>query len=409
MIRGNSCICILFYWIYAFQFLSYHDRCLGLSIFPFLTSGNNKRVPRRPTLLNIDQLSSKNLPLSPSLEDSSVSEWDVYVCMSKQSRALGAAATLAAFKGLAPLDKVSVYPVSTLEVFQSDNKSNKKGAQIGPFVRCIQRNADYAIDVHSCDSVGKVYRVLSLHMGLKKYIDSAACECLTWNYMGNSRLDKASNLSFNHAEKSTSSSQSDEVHTNINAAIYAYNKALATGYKPQEGVLLVMRSTAYLQRALEHRKKLKEVVSSLIKTIPDPVAIQTMYEVAYRFPWSASTIFDRMRDDTAAQDSIFRRLKFQHGLYEYALLHAAQDSLRATQILPNYAKTWLRAGDSLAELRKLRESTQYYEKALEIDPSLHDTLTPTIERLQKSQRFFDKARANGWSEDTLRVSLDVAG
>ena len=336
-------------------------------------------------------------------------QWDVYVCMSKQSIDLGAAATLAAFKGLAPLDKVSVHPVSSLERLQNESKGSKKGSQVGPYVRCVRRDTDYAIDVHGCDSVGKVYRVLSLHMGLKQFIDPAACECLTWNYLGNSRLDKASSLSLTYAEKSTSSSQADEVHANINAAIHAYNKALATGYRPQEGVLLVMRSTAYLQRALEHRKKLKEVVSTLVKTVPDPIAVQTMYEVAYRYPWSASVIFDRMREDTTVQDSIFRRLKFQHGLYEYALLHAAQDSLRATQILPNYAKTWLRAGDSLAELRKLRESTQYYKKALEIDPSLHETLTPTIERLQKSQRFLDKARANGWSEDTLRVSLDVAG
>lgn len=105
----------------------------------------------------------------------------------------------------------------------------------------------------------------------------------------------------------------------------------------------------------------------------------------------------------------FLQTKYYHGLYEYALLHATQDSLRATQLLPNYAKTWLRAGDSLAELRKLKESAQYYEKALELDPSLSNTLRPIIERLKKSQEFLDKARANGWTEDTLRVALAVTG
>ena len=107
------------------------------------------------------------------------------------------------------------------------------------------------------------------------------------------------------------------------------------------------------------------------------------------------------------QQKKYQQTKYYHGLYEYALLHATQDSLRATQLLPNYAKTWLRAGDSLAELRKLKESAQYYEKALELDPSLADTLKPIIERLKKSQDFFDQARASGWTEDTLRVALAV--
>ncbi len=38
-------------------------------------------------------------------------------------------------------------------------------------------------------------------------------------------------------------------------------------------------------------------------------------------------------------------MKFRHGLYEYALIHAAQDALRATQILPSNAQAWLRAAD----------------------------------------------------------------
>ena len=171
-----------------------------------------------------------------------------------------------------------------------------------------------------------------------------------------------------------------------------------------------MRSTAYLQRAFEHRKKLKASIASLVTTVPENENTQqTMLGLVSQYPWTAEAVFERIREDTKLQNETFRRLKFQHGLYEYALLHAAQDSLRATQILPQFAKTWLRAGDSLAELRKLRESTQYYEKALELDPSLEESLSPTIDRLKKSQRFLDKARANGWSEDTLQLSLDVAG
>mmetsp|Transcript_487 Transcript_487/g.639 ORF Transcript_487/g.639 Transcript_487/m.639 type:complete len:365 (-) Transcript_487:214-1308(-) len=324
-------------------------------------------------------------------------KWEVYVSMSKQCKSLGSAATLAAFLGLSPPDMVQVQPA----------KFNVKSKTKGPNVRCLERTSGVVIEVGGCDSVEKVYRVLSVHMGLKKYLDPAACECLKWNYRGNAHLD---NLYVNGGGNPNKINLNEPTRsTEITKAIRAYNKALATGYKPQEGVLLVMRATAYLQRAFEHRKKLKEIVASLVQSVPDPVTIQAMYDVAYQNPWAANAVFERVRADAKAQDARFRRLKFRHGLYEYALLHAASDSLRATQLLPQFAKTWLRAGDSLAELRKLKESTQYYEKALELDPQLEETLLPTIDRLQKSQKFLDKARANGWSEDTLRVALDVAG
>ena len=50
--------------------------------------------------------------------------------------------------------------------------------------------------------------------------------------------------------------KSDEV----NLAIDAYNKALAIGDKEQEGVLLVMRGTALLQRAYAYRLRRKDIV-----------------------------------------------------------------------------------------------------------------------------------------------------
>jgi len=62
----------------------------------------------------------------------------------------------------------------------------------------------------------------------------------------------------------------------------------------------------------------------------------------------------------------------------------------------------------LAELRKLKESALYYQKAIELDPTLRERLEPVIERLERSQQFFEKAK--GWySSDTLRLALDVAG
>jgi tetratricopeptide (TPR) repeat protein len=120
-------------------------------------------------------------------------------------------------------------------------------------------------------------------------------------------------------------------------------------------------------------------------------------------------LFERVISDSKAQDRKFRTLKFRHGLYQYALLHAARDSLRATQLLPNYSNVWLSAGEILSELWKLKESAKYYEKAYELDPSLTDSLSPVVARLRKRQELLDSARAYGWSEDTLRLALDVAG
>jgi tetratricopeptide (TPR) repeat protein len=222
---------------------------------------------------------------------------------------------------------------------------------------------------------------------IAKGVDPAAYESLRWNYKGNSHLDKGE----------------------ISSAIQCYDRALDAGYKDQEGVLLVMRATAYLQRAYNHRKELKVAVQALEDSVPDPAALQTLFQIAAQQTSLANAIFTRVCTDFKVQNKKFQQTKFRHGLYEYALLHATQDSLRATQLLPRYAMTWMRAGDSLAELRKLKESVQYYEKALQLDPTLSDTLRPTIARLKASQDVLDNARQDGYSEDALRVALDVLG
>ena len=86
-----------------------------------------------------------------------------------------------------------------------------------------------------------------------------------------------------------------------------------------------------------------------------------------------------------------------------------QDSLRSTHLLPYNAKSYLRAGDALAELRKLKEAIRYYEKAVELDAALEGRLSPVMDRLRKSCEFLDRAKDLGWSGDTLRIALDVAG
>jgi tetratricopeptide (TPR) repeat protein len=212
------------------------------------------------------------------------------------------------------------------------------------------------------------------------------CECLKWKYKGNGYLE---------AGKSSS-------------AIEAYDNALATNTPEQEGITLLMRANAYMQRATSHRIRLKETVNQLLEMVPDSETLYTVYEKFGEEPALANSLFRRVLSDTAKQETKFRQTQYRHGLYQYALLQAAQDALRSTQLLPTYSDAWRLTGDILSALWKLKESGQYYVRAIELDNSLSESLLPVIKRLQKRQSLLDNARAYGWSEDTLRLALDVA-
>lgn len=194
----------------------------------------------------------------------------------------------------------------------------------------------------------------------------------------------------------------------IDLAIDSYDKALATGFVEQEGIVLLMRATAYLQRAANHRSELKTIVNELATMVPNTLVYQKVYQLAIDEPCFANGIFRRVLSDTSIHETQFRQTQYKHGLYQYSLLQAAQDSLRSTQLLENYSSSWIRAGEILSELWKLQQSIQYYNRSIELDASLYDTITPIIDRLHKRQELLNNARAYGWSEDTLRLALDVA-
>jgi tetratricopeptide (TPR) repeat protein len=212
------------------------------------------------------------------------------------------------------------------------------------------------------------------------------CDCLKWKYQGNGYLEAGK----------------------VANAIEAYDNALATNTPEQEGIVLLMRANAYMQRAALHRDRLTETVNQLTEMVPDTETLHTVYEQFGAEPALANSLFRRVLSDTAKQEAKFRQTQYRHGLYQYALLQASQDSLRSTQLLPSYADSWRMAGDILSALWKLKESGQYYVRAIELDNTLSESLLPLIKRLQKRQSLLDNARAYGWSEDMLRLALDVA-
>ncbi len=351
--------------------------------------------------------------------------WDVYICQSKQCIDRGASATLDSFQALVPSMPISFDDSSNDATINTKSSSPttatttktsstttitihpailSKSKSKGPNIRVIQRTPPYkAFEVNNVNDIDKVYHILTKYMNISN-ISKQTKDCLKYTYQGNLNLQK----------------------NELSEAIQSYNMALEELYRvdndanavntkttnqekdiDQEGMILLLRATAYLKRAFQHQEVLRQTVSDLGMTVSDPLQLGKLYSIAEEHPSLANTIFHKVILDAKAQDKKFRLTKYRHGLYEYSLLHAAQDSLKSTQLLPHHAKTWLRAGDALAELRKLKESALYYEKAMELDPTLRSRLEPVIDRLIRSQEFLDKARG-WWSSDTLRLALDVA-
>lgn len=195
----------------------------------------------------------------------------------------------------------------------------------------------------------------------------------------------------------------------IALAIDAYDKALACGVPMQEGPIRIMRASAFSQSAAGHKQKLKETLTSLTEIVPESATLETALRELESRPAMLNSLLRRIQQVSDQQRSLHRRTQYYHGMYQFALLAATQDALAATERLPTYAGAWLKAGETLSDLWKLKESTQHYERALELDPSLATKITPIIERLGKQQEFLESARGYGSSEGALRLALDATG
>jgi tetratricopeptide (TPR) repeat protein len=214
---------------------------------------------------------------------------------------------------------------------------------------------------------------------------------LKWKYKGNSYLEAGK----------------------VSLAIDAYNKALQCSrpnLPQQEGIILLLRASAFLQQARSHKRILQQDLQEW--SLPDSETLQGLLLEASKGASAtalmANSILQKLEMDGKRQQAKLRKIQYRHGLYQMSLLRAMQDSLRATALLPNYSTSWLRAGELLSQLWKLKESRQYYEKAMSLDESL--SLEPILKDLQRRQDLLDRAGATEeWPEDSLRLALDVAG
>ncbi|CAM9453702.1 unnamed protein product [Chrysoparadoxa australica] len=302
------------------------------------------------------RMSSSPTPPQESLPSSvaSSSQHSVFVCTNKWCHEKGAGATLGAFIGLAEEGVVAVQGVNCL------GRCNK-----GPNLR-VRRQVEGSqptwLEFNRIDSVDRVHKILRDYLNVS--VSTAAVDCLNFNFQGNAHLDRSE----------------------VSEAIECYDKAIETGWADQEGVLLVMRATAYLQRAYSHRRALTALLSRVARDVPNTRLLETIYQVGQqnggRNPRLVMALLESLANYCAEKESLHQTTKFRYGLYEFSLLRACADSIRATQLLPNYAKCWLRAGDALAELRRSESAADYYARALDLDPSLTPSLADTIARLR---------------------------
>ena len=217
-----------------------------------------------------------------------------------------------------------------------------------------------------------------------------ACDCLKWKYKGNSYLEAGK----------------------VSLAVDAYNNALGCCSKSgnvlpnQEGILLLLRASAFLKEARSHKERLQQDLQD--GSNPNSDTLQELLAVTGSSSAMANSVLQKLSVDGKRQQTNLKKIQFNHGLYQMSLLRAMQDSLRATELLPNYSTSWLRAGELLSQLWKVKESRQYYEKALSLDTTLK--LEPIWQDLQGRQDLLERALATqDWPEDSLRLALDVAG
>mmetsp|Transcript_17915 Transcript_17915/g.30133 ORF Transcript_17915/g.30133 Transcript_17915/m.30133 type:complete len:364 (+) Transcript_17915:164-1255(+) len=332
------------------------------------------------------------------------SSGQVFVCTNKWCREKGSDATMATFNFLTP-QTISVQSVNCL------GRCNK-----GPNTRILTPDGAF-VEASMVRSVEKVVELLQNHLALDINITSA--DVLRLNYEGNVHL------------------RSGEV----DKAIQCYDRALELGDKEQEGVLLVMRGTALLQRSYACRMRHRDVINVAEEVLPTMESITSFLTSMLSMPpilrckltmnllVKVAEVYEgkaQQQDGNAAAwdeivtkipgvvagatiasgEELLTKARFTWSLYENSLMRALQDLLTSTLVLPSFAQAWRRAGDALSEVRRFSSAVEYYEVAIRLDAGLTDVLMPTIERLKVLERLLENAEMKGWPVEAILSLID---
>ena len=180
----------------------------------------------------------------------------IFVCANKWCREKGSEATMATFTFLTP----PTVPVVSVNCLGRCNK--------GPNCRILTSEGAF-VEASMVRSVETVVDLLQTHLNLAVNVTSA--KVLDLNYEGNVHLRNG----------------------DLDSAIECYDRALELGDREQEGVLLVMRGTALLQRAYSCRmrsKDLSAIANELLPSIEGTIYITTSYSHSFPLTYEYITI-----------------------------------------------------------------------------------------------------------------------
>lgn len=217
---------------------------------------------------------------NPSNLVSSPSDGQVFVCTNSWCRERGSDGVLAAFTFLTP-ENTQVVGVNCL------GRCNK-----GPNIRILSKQGKF-IEETSVRSIETVVELLQKHLSLA--VNYTSAEVLKLNYEGNIYLRNG----------------------DVDNAISCYDRALELGDKEQEGVLLVMRGTALLQRAYASKLKYKDILAISQEFIPTKDSIILIFNALHFLHPSLRL---RLFSEILAKISlIFKSFDYSSKLNEYKI------------------------------------------------------------------------------------------
>jgi tetratricopeptide (TPR) repeat protein len=384
----------------------------------------------------------------------------IFVCTNKWCREKGSDATMATLSFLA--SPIQIVPVGCL------GQCNK-----GPNVRLLTKESAF-VECTSVRSVDAVVSLLEENLGVN--VNMTAAQVLKLNYEGNVYLRDGE----------------------VDKAIDSYSGALRIGDSNQEGILLIMRGSALLQRAYSSRLKYKRALQEASESLPCIEDLRNgMLAFSYLHPivqkratlnillgaaqvykkeveedgveaveidrkWSelrkgmlqwafdSKSPLNKKKKDKSSNsgakdkdkeggssdnkgdkdgersltadlpivpeltevtegpnvaDILLSRASFSFSLYEHSLIRALEDLLKATMVLPGFAQGWRRAGDALSELQHFGSAIEYYEIAIDLEPSLGGVLESKLERLRMVEKIISSAEGRGLGPDIVNALI----
>lgn len=261
---------------------------------------------------------------------------DVSVCSNHWCKTRGSEAALAAFVGLLPENDATNMEAPQIQIHEVGCMG---ACEKGPNIRVSTGKRLY--EINKVDGMPKVTSVLRDLLQVK--IDERAVACLKDNLAGNLHL------------------QCNELYS----AIEAYDRALAVKYRPQEGVLLSMRSEAYLGRAFFHSVALDQLNAANAGSDPAHKlsALACLLVSELRRTEANPAYVAAFASEACRVLTTLRKIAFHEKLYRKALLCSLRDSLLAAELLPKLWTNPSRAAEVFSALSRFEEASACFEAA----------------------------------------------